>query len=122
MPTVAELLNKSKNNCHRDAEADSVAEVSEVAFKFKESKKAEAARYADAVDGDFLLCAVFQSKIERDEFVRKLNLLKSLDEFYIDGSKLADACGVRLETPVPPDQREKPINKRWSNLVKGVRK
>lgn len=81
-----------------DAEKASSEEAKEIETAFLRSKSREDERYADAMDGEFFLALIFQSKCQRDEFVQKVGWGHLLDDTFIDGIKLARHLDVTLET------------------------
>jgi hypothetical protein len=81
-----------------NAEAEAKAETSAVLQGFADRKKAEATRQAYAEDGEFFTCLIFQSKDQRDAFIKALSL-RPEDPQYIDGQSVARALGIDLPAP-----------------------
>lgn len=77
-------------------EHDAAAEFSALLDGFKQRKKAEDARYKAAVDSEFWVAVCFQSRAEKEKFLRALNLIQ-LGDKYIDGRKAAQLLGVDLK-------------------------
>lgn len=88
-PTVAE------------AEAEAEAELSEVLAGFKERAKREESRVENATDSEYWFCLCFQTRDQKDEFLRKMGWWEIGDK-YLDGMEVAHALGIRLEADVPP--------------------
>lgn len=81
-----------------NAEAEAKEETSAVLQGFADRKKAEATRQAYAEDGEFFTCLVFQSKDQRDAFIKALNL-RPEDPQYLDGQAIAKALNIDLPAP-----------------------
>lgn len=78
-----------------DVEADSQAEVNEILTGFKDRAKAEQDRFALATDSEFWVAMCFQSREQKEVFLKALNWLQYGDK-YIDGCSIADAIGIEL--------------------------
>lgn len=75
---------------------------------FHRARKAEQATRDDVGDSDFFACIVFQSKKQRDEFLRKVGWQRLLEERqFIDGLLLARHLGVSIEEPTPKPLRHR---------------
>lgn len=76
-------------------EVDSKAEVSAVLQGFRDRAKAEAKRYELATDSEYWLAVCFQSREQKEEFLRAVKMLADGDK-YLDGRKLAANLGIKL--------------------------
>lgn len=84
-----------------DIEAEAAEEVSEILNGFKARDERECARREDATDSEFWVAVCFQTRAQKEEFLRKLGLLEIGDK-YLDGMEVARKLGVTLTSPVPP--------------------
>ena len=87
-----------------ELEADCAEEVNEVLEGFKARAKNENARLLEATDSEHWFAVCFQTREMKEEFLRKMDLLK-LGDKYLDGLKVAKKLGVALESPVPPNRK-----------------
>ncbi len=85
-------------------EAKAAEETNEIMTAFEARAKNEQARLLDATDSEFWVAMCFQTREQKDEFLRKAGLLP-LGDKYLDGMKVAKAMGITLESPVPPNRR-----------------
>lgn len=85
----------------KDLEAVAAQEVSDVLRAFKNRAKNEDGRFVDATDSEYWFCVCFQTREQKDEFLKKLGLWEIGDK-YLDGMRVADVLGVKLEARVPP--------------------
>lgn len=76
-------------------EADSAAELSALQEAFKARAKQEAQRFRDVTDSEFWVAVCFQTREDKERFLRALNLIQ-LGDKYIDGHKAAQLLGVDL--------------------------
>ena len=76
-------------------EADSAAELSALQEAFKKRAKQEAQRFRDVTDSEYWVALCFQTREDKDRFLRALNLIQ-LGDKYIDGHKAAQLLGVDL--------------------------
>lgn len=80
-----------------DLEADSAAELSALQSAFKARTKREAKRFRDVTDSEYWVAMCFQTREDKDRFLRALNLIQ-LGDKYIDGHKAAQLLGVDLSS------------------------
>jgi len=85
-------------------EADCAAEVNEVLDAFKTRAQNENARLQDATDSEHWFAVCFQTREQKEEFLRKMDIIK-LGDKYLDGLKVARKLGITLESPVPPNRK-----------------
>lgn len=71
---------------------------------FKERAQNENARLLDATDSEFWFSVCFQTREQKEEFLKKAGLFDIGDK-YIDGLKVAAKMGINLESPVPPNRK-----------------
>ncbi len=76
-------------------EADSAAELNAMQQAFKARAKQEARRFRDVTDSEYWVALCFQTREDKDRFLRALNLIQ-LGDKYIDGHKAAKLLGVDL--------------------------
>jgi len=96
------MPKKGKGLLTVEEASDEVSEyVRHSTARQKQKKNTEADR-----DADFYFVACFQSKAQRDAFLKAMKL--GVDwSLYLDGRKLAERCGVALpESALPPLLRD----------------
>lgn len=84
----------------KNAEADSLAELSEVLDGFKQRAEREQERFVDATDSEYWIAVCFQTRAQKEEFLEKLGLLADGDK-YLDGLLVARKLGITIESPTP---------------------
>jgi hypothetical protein len=75
----------------------------------------ERRRVEDVTDSEYWVAVCFDSRTQKEEFLRAVGLLRDGDK-YIDGRKLAALFGIGL-TPDPGSNRKVQINQRWLKHV-----
>lgn len=85
-----------------DIEADSKAEMKTLKESFEGSDSARQFRnarkqHADRTDSEYWFCVCFQSREQKEEFLRKAGLFEHGDK-YLNGEFVADKLGI----PVTP--------------------
>jgi hypothetical protein len=98
------------------AEEESDREMDATRKAFQESARKADAQFADATDGEFYTCVVFQTKAQREEFWRLLEAQDLVDEEFVDGLALARLLKLKLTAEIPKPQRRRPLG-RWQQLV-----
>lgn len=90
-----------------DAERAAEDEVNEVLRAFKERAGREDRRFVDATDSEFWIAVCFQTREQKEEFLRKSGWINHGDK-YLDGMRVAHEMGITLESPVPqvPQHRQ----------------
>ncbi len=91
------------------------AELTELQSAFQKRAKREDARFLEAVDTEYWLAVCFQTREQKEEFLRKLKL-SGLGDKYLDGRRVAKKLGVSISAPGPA-WREKKANKRLTDLT-----
>lgn len=87
-----------------DLEKEAAAESFAILDAFKKRAADENARLTDATDSEFWIAMCFQTREQKDEFLRKANFDKFGDK-YLDGMKVAEQMGIKLESEVPPNRK-----------------
>jgi len=98
-----------------DIEAVAEAEITSVLAGFKDRARKEEARFIDAVDTEHWVCLCFQTREQKEEWLRKTGLAE-LGDKYLDGMRVADEMGITLTSPVPPMPKLR-IDKRFEDLM-----
>lgn len=82
-------------------EREAAEEVSEILEGFRNRESAEAQRFEDATDTEYWVALCFQTREQKEEFLRKMGWLEVGDK-YLDGIRCAEISGVTLESRIPP--------------------
>lgn len=85
-----------KDNLQDDARA----EISAVKTAFAERAQREKERYELAVDSEYWICLCFQTRSQKEEFLKSSGLM-TLGDKYLDGRMAARALGYDIKTPDP---------------------
>jgi len=85
----------------KDLEAAAAQEMSDALKAFKNRAKEEDGRFQDATDSEYWFCICFQTRAQKDEFLKKMGWWEIGDK-YLDGMRVAAELGIELESPVPP--------------------
>ena len=78
-----------------DVEQDTVAELGAVEAAFRAREEREAIRMSNEIDSENWFAVVFETRAQKEEFLRRINLL-DLGDKYFDGRDVADLLGVEL--------------------------
>jgi hypothetical protein len=102
-------------------EADSLAEMEAIRAAFAGTDtarqfRAQREQYDARTDSEYWFCAVFQSRAQKDEFLRLTGLEASGDK-YLDGREVAAKCGVQL-TPYTHTHKQGKIDPVWAAMVR----
>ena len=90
-------------------------QISEVLKRFAERKKAEKATFWDNVDSEYWFCLCFQSRAQKEDFLRAMKWDQYGDK-YLDGAEIARAMGVKISgMPRIPKTKH---HKSWEEFVK----
>jgi hypothetical protein len=87
-------------------EADSQAEMSAMLKGFAARKKRDDRRFADATDSKYWVAVCFQTRAQKEAFLKAMDWAKWGDK-YLDGSKIAAKQGIEL----PPAEVRYPQGK-----------
>ena len=101
-----------------DIETMAAAELEEISATlkgFKQRAKQEEQRYLNATDSEYWFCLCFQTREQKDEFLKKVGWWDIGDK-YLDGMLVAEAMGIHLDAVVPAMPQEK-FDRRLSKLV-----
>ena len=101
-----------------DVERDSLAELEVIQRSVAQVKEvAEMDRRRYAGDADFWLGAVFQSRRQKEAFLRALPQLPCDEGQYVDGRVLAELLGIELPpVPIPRTPRRR-IDRDYAELA-----
>lgn len=77
-------------------------EMSEVLQGFKDRAQQEQKRFVQATDSEFWFALCFQTREQKEEFLRKWLGSLDLGDKYLDGMQVAAKLGIKLESEVPP--------------------
>lgn len=98
-------------------EAAPGAEIPELLARFKADAKRADAQMVANTDSEYWICIGFQSREQKEEFLRLTGIGK-LGDKYLDGMKVAGLLGVELATTIPPVHKFK-IDRKLLKLVRG---
>lgn len=100
-----------------DAELDSKADLDAIDEGFRARAKDEAARFRLATDSEYWFCVCFQSREQKEEFLRKMDLIDIGDK-YLDGQLVAGRLGVEISEQDVPYNTSSKIDPKLLKLVK----
>jgi len=79
-------------------------------FKAIKAGDAKAIQQADdTMDSEHWIAICFQNRDQKEEFLRKLKLPKTIGDKYLDGMRVAKVLGVTLETVVPKIRKHRGV-------------
>ena len=85
-----------------DLQEDADTNMSEALRQIIEKKKASQERFRVAVDPEFFFCMVFQSRAQKDEFLKAAGWYE-LGDKYLNGLEVAQKMGIEIEViPIEP--------------------
>lgn len=96
-----------------------VKETSAVLEAFKARAKAEQARFLLATDTEYWVGLCFQTREQKEHFLREAKLLQHGDK-YIDGALLAKRMGITLPVAEVPYNVSAKVDKKFAALVKDL--
>lgn len=99
----------------KNAEEESKGEMSEVLKAFRARAKNESARFEQATDSEYWVALCFQTRDQKEEFLRKINVA-ALGDKYLDGLIVAEALGIAIESPTPP-KRSPSRSASWDEFI-----
>ena len=76
-------------------------ELSEVLAGFKARERTEEQRFHDATDTEYWFALCFQTREQKEEFLRKMGWA-DLGDKYLDGMAAAERSGIELTSRIPP--------------------
>lgn len=93
-----------------DVAADGQEVVETLKKDFLSRAKNEENRFYDAVDTEFWVAFCFESREQKEEFLRKLKLT-DLGDKHINGLEVAERLGVKITSPRPTWKAKSPSSK-----------
>lgn len=95
---AAKIAARQKSNAAalEPAEESSKRELSELEAAFKRRAEAEQERFMLATDSEYWVAICFQSRDQKEQFLRALDLIRHGDK-YLDGWTVAKKLGVQLD-------------------------
>lgn len=100
-----------------DAEVDSLADLTELQAGFRKRAKDEGRRFEQATDTEYWACLCFQTREQKEVFLKALNLL-AIGDKYLDGQEVAKVLGVELPSADVPYNTSSKIDSAWTEFVK----
>jgi hypothetical protein len=99
-----------------DPEKDSHADLTAVQEGFRKRAKDEGRRFELATDTEYFACLCFQTREQKEIFLKAMNLLQFGDK-YLDGQKVAKELGVDLPPADVPYNVSSKIDPVWAGFV-----
>jgi hypothetical protein len=96
-----------------------VKETSAVLQAFIARSKAEQARFLLATDSEYWVGLCFQTREQKEHFLREAKLLQAGDK-YIDGALLAKRMGIELPAAQVPYNVSAKVDAKYAALVKDL--
>ncbi|OGA98131.1 MAG: hypothetical protein A3E79_11785 [Burkholderiales bacterium RIFCSPHIGHO2_12_FULL_61_11] len=96
-----------------------VKETSAVLQAFIDRSKAEQARFLLATDSEYWVGLCFQTREQKEHFLREAKLLQHGDK-YIDGALLAKRMGIELPPAAVPYNISAKVDAKYAALVKDL--
>lgn len=111
---IGELDYESMSN-----EQVATKETSLVLQAFIARSKAEQARFLLATDSEYWVGLCFQTREQKEHFLREAKLLQAGDK-YIDGALLAKRMGIALPPAAVPYNISAKVDAKYASLVKDL--
>lgn len=99
-----------------DPEKDSEADLSELQAGFRKRAKDEGRRFEQATDTEYWACLCFQTREQKEAFLKALNLL-AIGDKYLDGQEVAKVLGVELPSADVPYNTSSKKDSAWTEFV-----
>lgn len=99
-----------------DPERDSEADLSELQAGFRKRAKDEGRRFEQATDTEYWACLCFQTREQKEAFLKALNLL-AIGDKYLDGQEVAKVLGVELPSADVPYNTSSKKDSAWTEFV-----
>lgn len=112
-PVFVDMGNVEFTN---NPEKDSKLELDAVQKGFRDRAKNESNRFALATDTEYWACICFQTREQKDAFLKALQLFE-LGDKYLDGQEVAEVLGVKLPKADVPYNTSSKIDKSWLEFV-----
>lgn len=90
-------------------------EVSELLEGFRARERTERRRFEDATDSEYWIALCFQTREQKEEFLRKMGW-SDLGDKYLDGMACAERSGVELTSRIPPMPRAS-VDRQFADLA-----
>ena len=90
-------------------------ELSDVLKKFKAQAKEEQKIFLENVDSEYWIAICFQSREQKEEFLRLAGWLKYGDK-YLDGLEIAEKMKIKIKH-LTPKLRKVRIDKDWAEFI-----
>lgn len=97
-------------------EEEAAQDVPALLSGFKQRARDEEQRMLDAVDSEYWVAVCFQTREQKEEFLRKLGLLE-LGDKYLDGMEVAGVLGVELGARVPEMPRHRRFGQEFTDMA-----
>lgn len=94
-------------------------ETSAVLEAFKARARAEQERFALATDSEYWVGVCFQTREQKEHFLREAKLLQAGDK-YIDGALVAKRLGITLPPAAVPYNISAKVDAKYAALVKDL--
>lgn len=99
-----------------DIEQTSQEEASAMLAGFKARAERESERFTLATDSEFWVAIGFQSREQKEVFLRAMEWLQYGDK-YLNGLHIAEDAGIKLPEVDLPDPTKKPADRRLAALA-----
>jgi hypothetical protein len=85
---------------------------------FRERHEKERERFVDATDSEYWVCLCFDTREQKEEFLKKLGLFEHGDK-YLRGDFVAEKLGVKLDSCRAKFGKPKVVSPRIRKMVSG---
>ena len=99
-----------------DTEKECEKELNELLDGFKARATRENNRMLEAVDSEFWVAICFQTRAQKEEFLKKAKLL-DLGDKYLDGMLVAEELGIELTSPVPGMPKHRAFDREFVRMT-----
>jgi hypothetical protein len=96
-------------------EADTADDLAHLMSTMKGRERVERNRFLEATDSEYWVALCFQTRAQKDDFLRRMDLI-DLGDKYLDGLDVAARMGLQMERLGPP--RPAVLSKRLGRLVR----
>lgn len=101
----------------KDAEQSALNDLNELQSGFRKRALDEAKRFRLATDSEYWCCVCFQTREQKEAFLKALDLLKYHDK-YIDGQLLAKQLNIALPAAEVPYNVSDKVDPAWEDFTK----
>jgi len=95
-----QIVAEQADSVPRDAVEDTIAGAKRIKSAFQQRARGEQQRFENATDSEFWVAFCFQTRAQKEQFLRALKLI-DLGDKYIDGLDAAEVLGVDVTEPSP---------------------